>query len=142
MHDLCRTHVWYIKIYKTNSVGSCLFFGSGRLMTWGDGNPATDWAMAAERAGRACWGRVGSTSKPDGHGSKPRLAPIPIQPLKYRKPKMGGEFTNTNQNGIPLVLTHSQINTFDGLKGESTTSSMQPAMGSQLWGRVFQPSTI
>lgn len=23
----------------------------GRLMTWGDGNPATDWAFAAERAG-------------------------------------------------------------------------------------------
>ncbi|CAK9064279.1 4-beta-glucanase E1) (Endocellulase E1) [Durusdinium trenchii] len=25
----------------------------GRLMTWGDGNPATDWAFAAERAGNA-----------------------------------------------------------------------------------------
>ena len=23
----------------------------GRWMTWGDGNPATDWAYAAERAG-------------------------------------------------------------------------------------------
>ena len=28
---------------------------------------------------------------------------------EHPKPKMGGEFTNPNQNGIPLAWTHSQI---------------------------------
>ena len=50
---------------------------------------------------------------PGGHGSNPnRLAPSehPIQSKhENRKPKMGGEFSQSNQNGIPLALTHSLV---------------------------------
>ena len=47
-------------------------------------------------------------------GQNPNRTPSehPIQSNHYnRKPKMGGEFTNPNQNGIPWVSTHGQVRT-------------------------------
>ncbi|CAJ1332025.1 unnamed protein product [Effrenium voratum] len=54
-----RSMVEMTKLFRDNSLVVAFDIRNephdipGRLMTWGDGNPATDWAMAAERAGNA-----------------------------------------------------------------------------------------
>ena len=64
---------------------------------------------------------VGRTSC--GHGPKARVSPSehPIQSNQNRKPKMGGEFTD--QNGIPLGLTHVKFRPL-GLRLRSQESHM------------------
>ena len=43
----------------------------GRLMTWGDGVPATDWALAAEKAGAIGYRVLNGPGSVQGKGGEP-----------------------------------------------------------------------
>ena len=57
----------------------CTFFATpqrrsptpGRLMTWGDGVPATDWALAAEKAGAIGYRVLNGPGSVQGKGGEP-----------------------------------------------------------------------